>query len=161
MRLFRSSFFLFICSIVVSGCASNDQSVIALGYFPEAIEGDQSRLVIYIEPVQEVEGRSPYLYLDNEPKGKIFSNHYRVIPVSAGAHLVVIKQIDSLTNLYGEDSWPVRPKSVIVKLNPGEEKYLRYTVRINKSVFNWYDAFFEEVSKEKALIDLDFMAHQP
>ena len=131
-----------------------------LGYNAEVLDSSESRLVIYREPVQEVEGKSPYLYINNKSQGQFKNNQYTVISVDPGHHYLTVKEIDSITNLYGEDDWPVRPKTLVVPISPGQEKFIRYTVRINKSVFDWYDAVFEEVPREKAMNDLDFMARQ-
>lgn len=141
-------------------CSTGEKKTQVLGYHAETLDSSSSRLIIYREPVQEVEDHSPYLYINNVDHGALASNSYQVIPVDAGSYYITIKQIDSLTNLYGEDKWPVRPKSTTVSIQPGQEKFIRYTVRINKSVFDWYDANFEEVTRDKALVDLDFMARQ-
>ncbi|GLQ31704.1 hypothetical protein GCM10007876_21830 [Litoribrevibacter albus] len=110
--------------------------------------------------MQEVEKKSPYLYINNQSYGQFKDNYYSVVSVESGFYHLTVKEIDSITNLYGEDDWPVRPKTLAVSIAPGQEKFIRYTVRINDSVFDWYDAVFEEVPREKAMQDLDFMARQ-
>lgn len=141
-------------------CASDSSVKTVLGYQAEVLDSSESRLVIYRESVHEVEDKSPQLYINTKSYGQFKDNHYRVVSVDAGYYHLTVKEIDSLTNLYGEDDWPVRPKTLAVKISPGQEKFIRYTVRVNDSVFDWYDATFEEVSREAAMKDLDFMARQ-
>ncbi|WP_284381395.1 DUF2846 domain-containing protein [Litoribrevibacter albus] len=145
---------------VLSACSSQDTVPTLLGFNEEVLDSSESRLVIYREPVQEVEKKSPYLYINNQSYGQFKDNYYSVVSVESGFYHLTVKEIDSITNLYGEDDWPVRPKTLAVSIAPGQEKFIRYTVRINDSVFDWYDAVFEEVPREKAMQDLDFMARQ-
>lgn len=152
---------LLMTVLLFSGCASESTLTPLLGYNAEVLDSSSSRLVIYREPVQEVEDKSPYLYINNSDYGALKNNQYVIVPMEPGRHRLLVKEIDSYTNLYGEDDWPVRPKTTFVNLEPGQEKFIRYTVRINTSVFDWYDAYFEEVPRNKALIDLDFMRKQP
>ncbi len=154
------NYILVFMTLVLSGCSNVETLTPLLGYHAETLDSSESRLIIYREPLQEVEDRAPYLYINNTDHGALKNNRYVIIPMEAGRHHLLVKEIDSYTNLYGEDDWPVRPKTTSVDLEAGQEKFIRYTVRINNSVFDWYDAYFEEVPRGKALIDLDFMSLQ-
>ncbi|MFC3151610.1 DUF2846 domain-containing protein [Litoribrevibacter euphylliae] len=147
-------------ALLLSACASDTSKTRVLGYQAEVLDSSASRLVIYRESVHEVEDKSPHLYINTKSYGQFKDNHYTVVDVDAGYYHLTVKEIDSLSNLYGEDDWPVRPKTLAVKISPGQEKFIRYTVRVNDSVFDWYDAAFEEVPRETAMQNLDFMARQ-
>jgi hypothetical protein len=148
---------LLLIMLSLGGCFQSSSPKPVLGYNAEHLDSYESRIVIYREANQSVEDRNPYLYLDGVNHGPLLDNTYMVIPVDPGEHTLVVKKTESLTNIVGPDKWPVRTKTLKFKVSPGQEKFARYTVRLNKSVFDWHDADFRLVKRKTALFDLSYV----
>lgn len=148
---------LVLILLLLGGCFQSSSPRPVLGYNAEHLDSYESRIVIYREANQSVEARNPYLYLNGINYGPLLDNTYMILPVDAGNHTLVIKKIDALTNIVGPDDWPVRSKTLTLDISPGQEKFARYTVRLNKSVFDWHDADFRLVKRKTALFDLSYV----
>ena len=157
MSSFFRIFLLIVWLFGLEGCFFAAAPKKQLGYYAKALDLDKSRIIIYREANQGVEHRYPFLYIDGVSYGRLLDNSYLELSLDPGKHELVIRKTDGLTNIFGSDDWPVRVKSLDVTVLSGQEVFTRYSVKVNRSVFDWHDADFTIVQKESALVDLGYM----
>ncbi|MDD0843982.1 DUF2846 domain-containing protein [Pseudomonas sp. Gutcm_11s] len=123
----RRSLILLTTLLLLGGCAGP-------GYFEAIPPSSADQAVIYLyRPEADNPGRQPLRFsypdvlIDEQSVGTLQFNSYRRIELPAGRHDIRI------TGLTRQAKWEPRDIKQVVKVAPGEIKYLKLDIRFNLS----------------------------
>ncbi|MFD2230571.1 DUF2846 domain-containing protein [Alkalimarinus sediminis] len=143
---------ILILACIQFGCATPPEPV--LFGEPDSLIDKQGTVYLYRADLYSVKGAYPFVFLDEEPQGRLEHQTYKVWNLSPGQYEWVVKAGDTWDELGAADSWEIREQKITVDVAAGKYYFLRLKPSAHENVFGWRDAKFGLVDKKKAIKEM-------
>lgn len=143
--LFTLSFNLFSCATPASDLTFRKQA---------ELHESKAAIYLYRTNVYAVKDAYPFVFVNDEPQGKLEHMTYKVWEFEPGEYEWQIRAGDLWDEITALKGWEIREKKIKLSVEAGKHYFLRLKPSVQANKLGWRDAKLEQVNEANALKEI-------